>query len=282
MRIINLSYLAIPELRGHEILHSDICKIKEAGWPKAITAFERWQPDLIIEREWNDGIARYEPLYQAMPHVKKAFWWIDAHVNHRALMTYAMNFNYIFLAISRFISATKADLGHNRVYWLPLCWSGGPIEINNGPKNLEVSFVCRWTPEHYFKKRLACIAKLRQHFGQRVLVVNSIEMINIVRRSKVSMNSCYDNDLNFRYFEVMGCGTELVTNPCEDLYKIDGMAQRVTVYHDLDEMIELTEAVLAGKGSHDVHEIQRWIESTHTLEHRYRAIIDTIFRGNNG
>lgn len=277
MRIINLSYLSIPDLAGHDVLHTGITDIIKVGWDRAIADFKVWGPDLIIEREWNDSIALYEPIYKAFPDVKKAWWWIDAHVNLYHRMSYARNFDYIFMAVSRFIPETIEGLRHNRVFWLPLCWSHGPIVMNEAPKEFEVTFVCRWTPENLFAKRIACIKRLRDHFGSRLYVVNSADMINIVRRSRISMNHCYDNDLNFRYFEVMGCGTELVTNPCEDLYKIQGMADRLTVYHDLDEMIDLTEAVLADRIHHDQGEVQRWIAASHTLEHRYRTILDTIW-----
>ena len=278
MRILHLSYIHDPQMAPHEVRHEDITTIQRVGWPAFIESVRDWKPDLIIEREWNDEKARYEPLYQALPDVKKAWWWIDAHVNYpRMINWYAKYFDYLFLAVSRYVEPARVEHPDKYVCWLPNCWAHGELIPNTFPKDYEISFVCRWTPEVYFGKRIACINKLKQHYGDRVYVVNSGDMLNIVRRSKVSLNNCFDNDLNFRYFEVLGCGTELVCDPCDDLYKTPGMTQRVSIYQDLDDMIRVIDSVLDGRIKHDMTEVQEWLRMFHTVESRYNTMLIDIW-----
>jgi hypothetical protein len=277
MRILNLSYQPVPNLPEHEWLHRSINDLGTTGWTGLIEEVAAFKPDLIIEREWNDSKALYGRIYEAFQNVPKAWWWIDAHVLYEYRKPYARNFDYLFLAVSKFVDQAENEI-HRPSRWLPLScpWEAGGCFPNNERKEIAVSFVARITPTQYFERRIECVKRLQDHFGSLFHFETTPDMVSIVRRSKVSMNCAYNQDLNFRYFEVLGCGTELVTDAVPDLYRVPGLEERVTIYHNFDEMLSLVSEVLHGKIRHNMPEIQQWIRDNHCIEHRYRQIIKEL------
>lgn len=278
MKILALTYERDWDLPEHEITYLDIKDIEQRGWAKAFAEIIAFKPDLILERQFNDGKALYDPIYKAFSSIPKAWWWIDSHLQFDQMKDYAQNFDYLFLAVSRNVEPLKAYLGHDRVCWLPLCWPypANTIIPNTEPKEYDVSFVGRWNRE-WFPQRTEYIEKLKTHYGDRFHAVTDYQnMLSIVRRSKVSFNCAIRNDLNFRVFEVLGCGTEIVTDPVDDLSKVEGLKDRVSVYHDFDELVKLIDGILAGEVKHDTAETQQWVKSAHCLKDRLRYIINTV------
>jgi len=279
MRILNLSYTAAPNLPGHEMMHMSVNSMsKQFGWEGLIAEAKNFNPDLIIEREWNDSVALYNRLYAAFPDVPKAWWWIDAHVLFKYRIPYAKNFDYLFMAVSKFVEPATEQVGRP-AFWLPLScpWdAGGCFKNDVSPKEYHISFIARAEPAHYFKRRRECIRIMEDHFGDRFHFETTGDMVRIVRSSNVSINCAYNQDLNFRVFEVLGCGTELVTDPVPDLYAIPGLQERLTLYEDFDDLIAKVEAVLCGDIRHDMEEVQNWIRSNHCVEHRYQQIVDIL------
>jgi hypothetical protein len=281
MQILNLSYWHWPDLPGHKTMHRDIDDvIKENwNWKKLITEVGEFQPDIIIEREGNNGIALYEPLYRAFPNVPKAWWYIDSHVNYTERIEYAKLFDQLFVAVSVNIPRIKQAVGHDRVYWLPLCWptTRDKIALNYTTKDIDISFVCRWGSA-FFKDRNECIDRLKKEYGNGFLAVTDYtNMDSIVRRSRVSINYPIKDDLNFRVFEVLGNGTELVTKVTPDLQLLPGLLERTSYFVTLDEMVEQIDSVLYGKTKHDMEEVQSFVRLNHSVEDRYSAIINEIF-----
>jgi len=274
MKILALTYERDWDLPEHEILYLD-CNSKMASFQAAA-----FGPDLVIEREFNDGKAVYDELLNcgALRGVPKAWWWIDSHIAFDPRKDYARNFDYLFLAVSRNVEPLKQYLGHDRVHWLPLCWpyQTDAITPNTETKEYDISFVGRWNRE-WFPQRTEYIERLKAHYGDRFHAVTDYQnMLSIVRRSKVSFNCAIQDDLNFRVFEVLGCGTEIVTDPVDDLFKVEGLKDRVSVYHDFDELMKLIDGILAGEIKHDTAASQQWVQSSHCLCHRLRYIINTV------
>lgn len=278
MKILALTYERDWDLPEHEVLYLDRNDIEQKGWAEAFARIKVFRPELIVEREFNDGKAIYDPIYRAFAHIPKAWWWIDSHIAFDHRKDYARNFYYLFLAVSRNVEPLKAFLGHDRVYWLPLCWpyQADTITPNTETKEYDISFVGRWNRE-WFPQRTEYIERLKAHYGDRFHAVTDYQnMLSIVRRSRVSFNCAIQDDLSFRVFEVLGCGTEIVTDPADDLFKVEGLKDRVSVYRNFDELVKLIDGILAGEVKHDTAASQQWVKSAHCLCHRLRYIINTV------
>lgn len=280
MKILALTYERDWDLPEHEVLYLDRNDIEQKGWADAFARIMVFKPDLIVEREFNDGKAIYDPIYRAFAQVPKAWWWIDSHISFDARKDYARNFDYLFLAVSRNVKPLKQYLGHDRVHWLPLCWpyQANAITPNTETKEYDISFVGRWNRE-WFPQRTEYIERLKARYGDRFHAVTDYQnMLSIVRRSKVSFNCAIQDDLNFRVFEVLGCGTQLVTNLVDDLFKVEGLAGRVVYYQSFDDLVHLIDLILEGNPNftRDTVDNQQWVKSNHCLCHRLRYIINTV------
>ena len=277
MRILNLSYHNVPNLPEHEMLHRSILDIRRVGWIPFIGQIQAFAPDLIIEREYNDSVALYTKLYEAFPKVHKAWWWIDAHVLYEYRKPYARNFDTLFLAVSRFVDKAQAEIGR-RAFWLPLCcpWEASGCIPPPPVKDLDIVFVARTNPVKSFGRRLAAIADMNGAFGEQFLYRETPDMVNLVRRAKVGFNNAYNQDLNFRVFETLGLGTELLTDNVPDLWDIPGLADKINVYDNRNEMIEMAQHMLDGNLLHLMDHTQEWIRKNHCIEHRYRQMIKEI------
>lgn len=288
MRILSLSYERNLELaeRGHEIMYLDINRIEKEGWCQVFADLMAFEPiDLVIEREFNDGRAIYDGVLKHLHTPAKAWWWIDSHVGWERGKEYAKHFDYIFMAISAHIEPLKTYLGHDRVYHLPLCWPyrSDLIAPNSEPKEYELSFVGRWKEfAASLPQRSEYIAFLKEKLGERFYAVTDYQnMLSIVRRSKVSFNYSVLGDMNFRTFEVLGCGTELLTNDVPDLRRIAGLEQRLVIYKDKDDLLDLTNRLLGGDESlcHDTLSNQQWVKEHHSLINRHLSLLRMIEGG---
>ncbi len=286
MRILYLSYergLEIAE-RGHEVLCTDIEEIGKRGWEQVKQEIRDFRPQLVIEREFNDGKASYEMVYdflkEAFPQVPRCWWWIDSHLNLERRLDYARRFDYLFLAVSANVERLRERLGHKRVFWLPLCWPYRTDAIlpNYEPIEHPIVFVGRWDKEN-FPDRTAYIEKLREHYDPDFLAVTDYEnMLAIIRRAKVAFNCAIRGDLNFRVFEVLGSGTELVTDDVPDIHKIAGLEERLTIYRDWDDLVAKIDRILANdpKATHNSLQTQQWVKERHCLVHRHQALLEMV------
>ena len=73
--------------------------------------------------------------------------------------------------------------------------------------------------------------------------ITGIEMINMVNKAKINFNKSVAEDVNYRNFETMGCGTCLLTNYLEELVEL-GFIDGVNCYlyknnEDLDKKVKL-------------------------------------------
>lgn len=276
MKIVNLSYWHTPALPGHRLLHIDKNIVDNVGLSLILRQIEKFEPDLILEREGNDGRALFPEVYRNFPNIKKAWWWIDAHVNYEKRKEYARNFDYIFLAVSRFVPKAKKDLGHDRVFWLPLCYPGEwlPNLVYDAPRDIEISMIARFH-DKWLPGRQRCADHLRETYGSRAVIkTDYANMPNILSRSRVSVNYACDNDLNFRNFEVLAHGAELVTLGVDDLANVTEMGGMVSCFHKLDEMVVAIDRILSGEIRHDAEAARSWLATRHTLAHRYLKMME--------
>jgi len=242
---------------------------------------EEYKPDIVIEREFNDGRSIYKDemifIGKHYPKIKRAVWLIDTHVQFARHLAYSEYFDYIFLAISRFVPIIKGIYKSKRVFWLPLCHPVVSLPPNQIDKRKhKVSFVGRWG-QQFFKERTALVEKLKQE-PYFYAITDYDNCYKIMSDSEISFNRSYSEDLNFRVFEALACGSEVVTNPVPDLYKIEGLAEQIHIYKNDLDVFQMLEDLVSGKrkprGTPESH--RKWIRNKHLLVHRVSDCIRMI------
>ena len=271
--------LYISMERGIELAEKHEVKYHDIDHPLSLEEIKDFNPDLILEREFNTGRHVYPELYEwakkELPNTLQVEWFIDTHTMHDWHISYAKNFDVVFLAISKYVPEFKELLGEDRAFWLPLAWPGrtDAITPNNEPKDHEFTFVGRWKEgvQPWFPERGKYVDALQQALGDRFYAVTDYQnMLSILRRSKAAFNYCIKDDMNFRVFEALGAGVPLLTNDVPDLHLIDGLAAKVHIYNDLPDLLEYVQRLL-GSDQEAIRqkalEYQLWVAERHSLVH---------------
>ncbi|MEM5790395.1 MAG: glycosyltransferase, partial [Syntrophobacteraceae bacterium] len=219
--------------------------------------------DLI---EWIRGNTRFP----------RAVWLIDTHCILKRHRNYSKKFHYVFMAISKYVEQFKR--WNPNTFWLPLCYPerSDTIAATDHPKQYDISFV-----GHYLRKeqklRKKMLEIVRKEFGEKLLVKTDYEnMHRLIGSSRVSFNCSTGQDLNFRIWEVMANGVELVTDIVPDIYKIPGLAGRIHLYDNKKEMLRCLHTVLDGSAAKDPAEARDWVKGHHCMVHRHRAMLRMI------
>ncbi len=240
-------------------------------------------PHVVIEREFNDGKAIYDRLYnfQLKKTSPKAFWFIDAHVSDNKRISYCDHFDFVFVAHSPYINLVKENTKCKNIFWLPLCYpvSGDHIQKNTCSIKYPVSFIGRYGTG--FEKRNEMIDFLKKEYNENFFVSTDYEsMPNLIKQSKITTNHSMKNDLNFRVFETLGYGAALMTNYVTDLDKIEGLKERLNCFNELTDLKTHIDSVLSEKQKkHNIYETQEWIKQNHTMKNRLAEMLQMINTG---
>lgn len=282
MRILYLSIERNLELEdSHLIKYLDYNDLHKRGLPTILDEIAAFKPDLLLEREFNDGVSLYTDIVAwvkaNLPQCIRAVWLIDTHVAYLRHKDYAPLFDFCFLAISEFVDEFKA---YTQAFWLPLCYPlrSDRIKRNKGRVKHDIVFVGRWGG--FFRERTRYIEHLQRTYGQRFFAVTDYEnMEDIIRNSIVSFNCSLGDDLNFRVWETLANGVELVTNPVPDLYKIKDLIPRLHIYHNEEELTKTIDNILSGEVERETIKNQLWTQRFHSLIHRHQAMLKMIDSG---
>jgi hypothetical protein len=290
MKILYLSYENyIDTSKDHDIMYLNRDSMGNGEMPgKTLwqTRIDQFKPDLVLEREYNDGRAIYTDVIEYVeknhPDCRTAVWLIDTHVSYARHVEYAKLFDFVFLAISSFVDEFVEKVNMN-TFWLPVCWPYSRDEIKNNYRPINNTIVFVGNIEQiklWFPERAEYIDFLKNHYKEKFYAVTDYEnMRTLIREAKVSFNYCIRDDLNFRVFETLGLGTELVTNDVTDLHKIKGLADRVRVYHDKADLITAIDSVVSNISTINTIAVQEWVKENHTLYHRYKSLLRMIMTG---
>lgn len=281
-RILYLSLERDIDLeKYHQIQYLDYKKIQELGYDGTMDYIKRFKPTLVIEREFNDQKSLYDDLIKwikmEMPGVKTAVWLIDTHCNYQRHIQLATIYDYVFLAISKFVPTFKS-LNQN-TYWLPLCYPGKTKEIkrNKGKVTNDVVFV--GNSGGMFVKRTDHLEFLQKNLGKKLLWTRDYEnMQKIIRESVVSFNCSLGEEMNFRVWESIANGVELVTDEVEDLYNVRDLPDKVHIYQNKEQALKKIQYILDGKLERDVIKNQIWVKNHHCLVHRHLAMLNMMFK----
>jgi spore maturation protein CgeB len=115
-----------------------------------------------------------------------------------------------------------------------------------------------------------------------VLAVSGLHYENMAKVysiSKIGFNKSINKDLNMRIFEIMSCGTMLLTdkinNGMNDLFV---NKKHLVMYENEEELNELVQCYLENEEEREkiAREGQKEVHAKHTYEHRAKQILKTV------
>jgi len=176
-------------------------------------------PDLILFVEGGDmGI--FPVNFQGLG-IPSLWWGIDTPHDYRKHLRISRLFDHSFIAQQSFVLKLKLD-GIKSVSWLPVAY---PKQKNQAVKrDLDLAYVGSTDWSKYPERGLLLKAISNEHSNIFVGQAAPEEMFEIYEKSKFVFNYSPMNDLNMRFFEAIGSGAVLITNPVvgngvEDLFE---------------------------------------------------------------
>lgn len=237
----------------------------------SLEKLKEFKPDIVVEREFNaDGLDWHKeiPLIkQELPDVKTAVWLIDTHVRLEFHKQYAILFDYVFLAISKYLD----EIDHPNKFWLPLCFTASSVKKYPENRPYHIGFVGRYDVKH-LEERTAFMYMIKDIFPKFHLLTDFNTVYDSMGKIEYMVNLSYNGDMNFRTFESLACGCGLITSDVPDLYKIKGLAEKITIFDSFNSCIDAIRSKIDVKPK----DHSDWVMKNHTLKNRIKAIVEMI------
>lgn len=233
-------------------------------------------PHLVMFVE--GGSMRVLPVNLEKLNCISVWYGIDTHMDYEKHLNISRLFDVTFVAQKEYVEKLRAD-GIKQVHWLPLAFPTELLPQTHFKRDIDISYVgsnnVNMNPHrHNLLKALTENFRSTQ-FG----LASPKQMGEIYTRSKIVFNKSVKNDINMRFFEAMGCGAVLITDPIinnglEDLFEEN---KHYISYRTDDELVPKIQALLSNTDLLALvsQNAQTLILEKHTYLNRARTIVDT-------
>lgn len=200
--VANRHYRECFSLQRSFISHGHSCDVWGLGHINynQIPDYESY--DWIINLE-NYDESNWVPDLSQIKKPKKFLWSIDAHCRGEKIYEdsfFAGKYNYL-------LHSTKDFVKKPYHIWFPNAFDDTLIKKINTPKQYDFGFC-----GNYVNRKLM-LKWLQQNYALHLdIFVIGDEMVKSVSSYKCHFNLNIANDINYRSFETIGCGTLLLTN----------------------------------------------------------------------
>ena len=200
----------------------------------------------------------------------KLFWSIDAHWNLQPHLEVVDK-----QKITHVLSSTSSYCGlFKRSSWFPNAYPADLISPPTDPKKIhDIGFCGHVVNRGEWIKFLVTNCHMKfdeQAFGQN--------MIDAMRSYRIHWNRAIKDDINYRNFETLGCGTFLLTNYTDRLGELFDINKHLIIYGSPQDCLEKIHYFLRNETEREEiarlgHEhVKRW----HTYDNRVKQIIDIV------
>jgi len=187
-------------------------------WGKGHSSYNnvpRWEfYDLIVNLE-NYDLSGWVPDLSATSRPKKMLWVIDAHC--RGMEPYVNTF--VNGKYDLMLQSTKDFLDKDSV-WFPNCYDGHLVSPISDKKHF-IGFCGSLLNRGPMLDLLE-----KKYLLKKDIWVLGEDMVRVVSSYRIQFNMNLANDINYRSFETIGCGTLLLTNKnpqYDELGFVDGV-----------------------------------------------------------
>ncbi|MBF0194220.1 MAG: glycosyltransferase family 1 protein [Magnetococcales bacterium] len=196
---------------------------------------QNWQPDWVVLCDESTF-----PLVSGLESSPYPVAWytIDSHIHFKWHPWYASVFDYIFVAHKDYLKNYRIAGRKAKVEWLPVFSNPTKDKYLNIQKIYDISFVGTMNPI-LNPKRVEFIEALKKKIPLNVAQGDYVEIFN---QSKMVVNQCVLDDLNFRVFEAMACGPLLLTEDTDNgLKELFTDKKQLVLYqpNNVDNVVEL-------------------------------------------
>lgn len=233
-------------------------------------------PDLLLFIE--GGTMRLFPVGLEKLACLTAWYGIDTHMDYQKHLRIARLFDVTFIAQKEYVERLQQD-GIRQVHWLPLAFAPELMPEKTQARTIDVAFVGSDNKDVH-PERHQLLAVLRSRFPSHFMGMASPgKMMAIYSTTKIVFNKSVNNDLNMRYFEALGAGAVLVTDPItgngiDDTF-IRG--RHFFEYHDETTLIALLESLLSRDDLENIGQLaSKWVLDNHTYQHRAVALLKIL------
>jgi 2-polyprenyl-3-methyl-5-hydroxy-6-metoxy-1,4-benzoquinol methylase len=215
--------------------------------------------------------------YRLPAALRPAAWWaIDTHLDFERCLAKAREFDIVFAAQRDGAERLLAE-GIRSAVWLPLACDPAVHRKHDVAKQFDVCFVGNEFPgERTELVRLIQRKFLNTFVGRQYFD----DMARTYSSSRIVFNRSVRNDVNMRVFEVVACGSLLLTNDLSDNGQSELFRSGVHLetYREADELIDKIRYYLA----HD--DVRERIAAAgraealahHTYRHRMEVILQRV------
>lgn len=236
-----------------------------------------FQPDLIFFIE--GGTMQLFPQGLEKLSCMTAWYGIDTHMDYAKHLRIARVFDVTFVAQQEYVSKLKAD-GISQVSWLPLAFEPSLHPKTTPERIYDIGYVGSDNAQmHPVRHRI--LKSLGSHFPKIWKGMTSPQEMGLIyAQSKLVFNKSVNNDLNMRYFEAMGAGAVLITDPIKDngVEALFAEGKHFLRYENESQVLELAKAILADPKR--LQEISRdardEVMAKHTYLHRVKTLLDLL------
>jgi len=269
--------IAPPYLRGWGI---QFYKRKRIDVSSVIKQCNK-KPDVVIE---TSPAGLYHLKGYKNLEIPTAYWAIDSHVPicldfQRNI---AKDFDYVFVTQKDYVPKFKEI--HDNVFWLPFAADPDIHKKYHVDKFFDLGYVGTMPmismPSKLSKNKMRLLYTLSKKYD--ALFVGNVGgggLAKVYSLSKIGVNKSVGGDLNPRVFEIMSCGTMLLTdkigNGLNDLFI---NKKHLVLYETEEELDGLIQYYLEDKEEREniARTGQKEVHAKHTYDIRVRTMLEKI------
>ena len=224
--------------------------------------------DVILNLENYDSLGWLPDLSSVKS--KKILWSNDAHC--RGLGVY----NHIFEKgnYNLMLQATKDFVDHNSI-WFPNCYDSSLIKVRS---EIEKNNFIGFCGSVLHRREILNFLSNKYDLKEDIWVLGE-DMVKAINSYQIHFNLNLSNDINYRSFETLGCGTALLTNQnnqYEDLGFQDGVNS--IIYSTVEEIVEKLDFYVNSPA--ELKKVQKnglELAKSHTYDERAKKLLDIVY-----
>jgi len=218
--------------------------------------------------------------YDIPPYLKpSAFYVVDTHLKkpYRKIKEQVKHYDYVFCAQKDGVEKLKRDV-KIKATWIPIGCDPNIHRRLDVKKRFDIAFVGTEGKKNLRGRSLKLLA--HRYPNSFIGKADFRLLSNIYSSAKIGFNYSINNDINMRIFEILSCGTLLVTNYIrdngfEELFS-DGL--NVVTYKDASKLLKVIDYYLAHDEEREriAKEGHLLATNLHTYKERLKKILQRI------